>query len=139
MDKFKVGVTDATLNKLEEAGFQISMPIVSAEINSMDQPFNVRVMVRTPKNQGWTDEYHTLEFFAESVFSCQHETTGCNRMTQPITIYVARCTFRALNSFRRYPWSPLLQQQWPDVASQMMTMRMTMSMLGWNQPQGFNP
>lgn len=88
MDKFKVGVTDATLNKLEEAGFQISMPIVSAEINSMDQPFNVRVMVRTPKNQGWTDEYHTLEFFAESVFSCQHETTGCNRMTQPITIYV---------------------------------------------------
>ena len=51
MDKFKVGVTDATLNKLEEAGFQISMPIVSAEINSMDQPFNVRVMVRTPKNQ----------------------------------------------------------------------------------------
>ena len=68
MDKFKVGVTDATLNKLEEAGFQISMPIVSAEINSMDQPFNVRVMVRTPKNQGWTDEYHTLNSLLKVYF-----------------------------------------------------------------------
>jgi hypothetical protein len=88
VDKFKVGVTDETMAKLESADFQISMPVVSTEINAQDQPVNVRVMVRTPKNQGWSDEYHTLEFFAESVFSCTYELTGCNRMSQPITIYV---------------------------------------------------
>jgi len=88
VDKFKVGVTDETMKKLEQGGFQISMPVVAAEINSQDQPQNIRVMVRTPKNQGWSDEYHTLEFYAESVFSCTYEITGCNRMSQPITIYV---------------------------------------------------
>ena len=88
VDKFKVGVTDATIEKLEKDGFQISMPVVATEINAQDQPQNVRVMVRTPKNQGWSDSYHTLEFFAESVFSCSYEITGCNRMSQPITIYV---------------------------------------------------
>ena len=88
VDKFKVGVTDATIEKLEKDGFQISMPVVATEINAQDQPQNVRVMVRTPKNQGWSDSYHTLEFFAESVFSCTYEITGCNRMSQPITIYV---------------------------------------------------
>ena len=45
-------------------------------------------MVRTPKNQGWTDEYHTLEFEAVSEFSCRYELTGCNSMSQMITIYV---------------------------------------------------
>ena len=88
VDKFKVGVTEETIKKLETDGFQISMPVVATEINSQDQPQNVRVMVRTPKNQGWSDSYHTLEFFAESVFSCTYEITGCNRMSQPITIYV---------------------------------------------------
>jgi len=88
VDKFKVGVTDETMKKLEDADFQISMPVVATEINAQDQPQNIRVMVRTPKNQGWSDEYHTLEFFAESVFSCTYELTGCNRMSQPITIYV---------------------------------------------------
>ena len=45
-------------------------------------------MVRTPKNQGWTDEYYTLEFEAVSEFSCRYETGGCNSMSQMITIYV---------------------------------------------------
>ena len=88
VDKFKVGVTEETMKKLELGGFQISMPVVATEINAQDQPENIRVMVRTPKNQGWSDEYHTLEFFAESTFSCTYELTGCNRMSQPITIYV---------------------------------------------------
>ncbi len=88
IDKFKVGVTDETMLELDKGGFQVSMPVVAAEINAQDQPQNIRVMVRTPKNQGWSDEYHTLEFFAESVFSCTYEITGCNRMSQPITIYV---------------------------------------------------
>ena len=87
-DKFKVGVTDDSRDKLEEKGFQISIPLVSVEIEGMAAPMKVRVMVRTPKNQGWTDEYHTLEFEAISEFSCRYETSGCNSMAQMITIYV---------------------------------------------------
>ena len=87
-DKFIVGVTEDSRDKLEEKGFQISIPLVSLEIVQGDEPQKVRVMVRTPKNQGWTDEYHTLEFEAVSEFSCRYELTGCNSMSQMITIYV---------------------------------------------------
>ena len=87
-DKFKVGVTDASREKLEDNGFQISIPAVAVEIDGMAAPQKVRVMVRTPKNQGWTDEYYTLEFEAISEFSCRYETGGCNSMAQMITIYV---------------------------------------------------
>ena len=81
-------MTDDSRDKLEEKGFQISIPLVSVEIEGMAAPMKVRVMVRTPKNQGWTDEYHTLEFEAISEFSCRYETSGCNSMAQMITIYV---------------------------------------------------
>tara|TARA_B110000444_G_scaffold37757_1_gene33300 strand:- start:859 stop:1764 length:906 start_codon:yes stop_codon:yes gene_type:complete len=87
-DKFKVGVTDDSRDKLEENGFQISIPLVSVEIDGMAAPMKVRVLVRTPKNQGWTDEYHTLEFEAISDFSCRYETSGCNSQSQMVTIYV---------------------------------------------------
>ena len=87
-DKFAVGVTEDSRDKLEDKGFQISIPLVSVEIESMAAPTKVRVLVRTPKNQGWTDEYHTLEFTAVSEFSCRYETSGCNSMSQMITIYV---------------------------------------------------
>jgi len=88
LDKFRVGIDDESREDLEDAGFQISMPLVSVEIDSMAEPTKVRVLVRTPKNQGWTDEYHTLNFIAVSDFSCRHETTGCNYESQMITIYV---------------------------------------------------
>ncbi|MGY8744951.1 MAG: choice-of-anchor T family protein [Candidatus Poseidoniales archaeon] len=87
-DKFSVGVTDDSRDKLEEKGFQISIPLVAVEIEGMAAPTKVRVLVRTPKNQGWTDEYFTLEFEAISEFSCRYETSGCNSMAQMVTIYV---------------------------------------------------
>jgi len=87
-DKFTVGVTDDSRDKLEEKGFQISIPLVAVEIEGMAAPTKVRVLVRTPKNQGWTDEYSTLEFEAISEFSCRYETSGCNSMAQMVTIYV---------------------------------------------------
>ena len=87
-DKFLVGITEDSRDKLEDKGFQISIPLVSVEILGGDEPQKVRVLVRTPKNQGWTDEYHTLEFVAVSEFSCRYELTGCNSMGQMITIYV---------------------------------------------------
>jgi hypothetical protein len=73
---------------LEDEGFQISIPLVSVEIESMGAPTKVRILVRTPKNQGWTDEYHTLAFAAISDFSCRYELSGCNYEEQMITIYV---------------------------------------------------
>ena len=87
-DKFSVGVTDDSRDKLEEKGFQISIPLVAVEIEGMAAPTKFRVLVRTPKNQGWTDEYFTLEFEAISEFSCRYETSGCNSMAQMVTIYV---------------------------------------------------
>ena len=87
-DKFKVGVTEKTRDKLEDDGFQISIPLVSVEIEQGGVPTKVRILVRTPKNQGWTDEYHTLAFAAISDFSCRYELSGCNYEEQMITIYV---------------------------------------------------
>ena len=88
VDKFQVGVTDSNREMLEEAGFQISMSMPSVEINSMDAPQQVRVQVRTPKNQGWTDQYFTIQFVAESEFSCRHEIAGRNDETAMTTVYV---------------------------------------------------
>ena len=87
LDKFKVEVTEASMAKLDEAGFQIQLPLVSTEIMAGDPPEKVRVLVRTPKNQGWTDKYFQLEFQATSDFSCRIEGQ-CNSEAQQITIYV---------------------------------------------------
>ena len=87
-DRFKVGLVDESRVKLEDNGFTISIPLVAVEIDPGATPTKVRIMVRTPKNQGWTDEYHTLQFTAESEFSCRHEKGGCNSEVQSITIYV---------------------------------------------------
>jgi hypothetical protein len=92
-DRFKVGLVDESRLKLEDNGFTISIPLVAVEIEPGAVPAKVRVMVRTPKNQGWSDEYHTLQFTAESEYSCRYEKgpdgkAKCNSETQSITIYV---------------------------------------------------
>ena len=33
--------------------------------------------MRTPKDWGWTDQYYTMNFYAESEFSCKNG--GCER------------------------------------------------------------
>jgi hypothetical protein len=87
MDKFKVEVTENSMARLEDAGFQVQLPLVSTEIESQSPPQKIRVLVRTPKNQGWTDQYYQLEFQATSDFSCRTEN-ACNTESQQITIYV---------------------------------------------------
>jgi hypothetical protein len=86
VDFMKVGITDASRKSLEEAGFTINLPAVKVQLESKVAPQKVRVMIRTPKNQGWTDAYHVLDFYAESDFACQNG--GCMRESQMITIYV---------------------------------------------------
>jgi hypothetical protein len=86
IDRMKIGVTENTRDTLEEAGFTVNLPqnVVTIEPNAA--PETARIMVRTPKNQGWSDAYHVLEFYAESEFACQNG--GCNRESQMITVYV---------------------------------------------------
>ena len=86
IDFMKVGITDSSRKALEEAGFTINLPAVKVQLESKTAPQKVRIMVRTPKNQGWTDAYHVLDFYAESDFACQNG--GCMRESQMITIYV---------------------------------------------------
>jgi hypothetical protein len=86
VDFMKVGITDASRKSLEDAGFTINLPAVKVQLESKVAPQKVRVMIRTPKNQGWTDAYHVLDFYAESDFACQNG--GCMRESQMITIYV---------------------------------------------------
>jgi len=86
IDRMKIGVTDLTRENLEESGFTINLPINVVQIEPNTAPEKARVLVRTPKNQGWTDAYHVLDFYAESDFACKNG--GCNRESQMITIYV---------------------------------------------------
>ena len=86
IDFMKVGVTDASRDDLEQAGFTINLPAVKVQIDAIPTATNVRVMARTPKTQGWSDAYHVLDFYAESEFACNNG--GCIRESQMITVYV---------------------------------------------------
>jgi hypothetical protein len=86
IDRMKIGVTENTRDTLEEAGFTVNLPQTVVTIEPNTAPETARIMVRTPKNQGWSDAYHVLEFYAESEFACQNG--GCNRESQMITVYV---------------------------------------------------
>ena len=85
-DFMKVGITDSYRKSLEDAGFTVTLPAVKKGVENGPTPTNVEIKVRTPKNQGWTDAYHVLDFYAESEFACT--TGGCITETQMITIYV---------------------------------------------------
>ena len=86
IDRMKIGVTENTRETLEAAGYTVSLPQTVVTIEPNTAPETARIMVRTPKNQGWSDAYHVLEFYAESEFACQNG--GCNRESQMITVYV---------------------------------------------------
>lgn len=86
-DKMRFSIPDKNLDDLREDGFQITLPAVSMEMQATDTPYKVRINVRTPKNQGWTDEYFQMEFQTQSDFSCREEDCLTTE-TQMITIYV---------------------------------------------------
>tara|TARA_B110001452_G_C15222522_1_gene423791 strand:+ start:53 stop:982 length:930 start_codon:yes stop_codon:yes gene_type:complete len=86
IDFMKVGISETSRLNLEEAGFTINLPAVKVQIDATTTPSKVRIMIRTPKTQGWSDAYHVLDFFAESEFACNNG--GCVRESQMITIYV---------------------------------------------------
>jgi len=60
---------------------------VSVEIESSAPAEKVRVQIRTPKNQGWTDKFFNLQFKATSEYSVRTEGIP-NYMVQSMTIYI---------------------------------------------------
>tara|TARA_A100001037_G_scaffold288332_1_gene298802 strand:- start:37 stop:996 length:960 start_codon:yes stop_codon:yes gene_type:complete len=95
-DKFRVGLTEDSRNNLEDYGFHISIPLTSIEIDYGAAPVKVRVQIRTPEcvtdcptNSDSDNEMSfTVEFFAESDFSCKYEASGCNKESVMSTIIV---------------------------------------------------
>ncbi|MBM66951.1 MAG: hypothetical protein CMB39_00640 [Euryarchaeota archaeon] len=84
-DKFNVEISN--YDELNDEGFQLSLPLVSQEIDSLAPPEKFRVQMRTPKNQGWTDKYYSLQFKATSEYSVRTEGIP-NYQIQVMTIYI---------------------------------------------------
>tara|TARA_B110000495_G_C22933468_1_gene545778 strand:+ start:151 stop:1062 length:912 start_codon:yes stop_codon:yes gene_type:complete len=84
-DKFFVEVQN--YDELNDAGFQLSIPLITDEIESLAPPTKFRIQMRTPKNQGWTDKYYNLQFKATSDFSIRTEGIP-NYQVQSMTIYI---------------------------------------------------
>ena len=85
MDRFNVEIVN--YDELNDEGFQLSIPLVSVEIESLAPAEKVRIQMRTPKNQGWTDKYFNLQFKATSEYSVRTEGIP-NYMIQSMTIYI---------------------------------------------------
>ena len=84
-DKFNVEIKN--YDELNDEGFQLSLPLVSQEIDSLAPPEKFRVQMRTPKNQGWTDKYYSLQFKATSEYSVRTEGIE-NYQIQVMTLYI---------------------------------------------------
>jgi hypothetical protein len=85
MDRFAIGIDNR--EELNDEGFQLSIPLVSVEIESLAPPQKIYVQMRTPKNQGWTDKYYNLNFKAVSDYSIK--TVGVpDYQIQTMTIYI---------------------------------------------------
>ena len=84
-DKFNVEIQN--YDELNDEGFQLSLPIISKEIDSLAPAEKFRVQMRTPKNQGWTDKYFNLQFKATSEYSVRSEGVP-NYQIQVMTIYI---------------------------------------------------
>ncbi|HIF16102.1 MAG TPA: hypothetical protein EYQ85_02485 [Candidatus Poseidoniales archaeon] len=90
-DKFRFAVIDQNPDDtLADKGFQVTLPAVSMVMAATDTPYKAKVNVRTPKIQGWTDEYYQLQFSAMSDFTCKEDKDNCelDAESQIITIYV---------------------------------------------------
>ncbi|MAH99171.1 MAG: hypothetical protein CMA12_07530, partial [Euryarchaeota archaeon] len=84
-DKFNVEIQN--YDELNDAGFQLSLPLVSQEIDSLAPAEKFRVQMRTPKNQGWTDKYFNMQFKATSEYSVRSEGVPTQQI-QVMTIYI---------------------------------------------------
>ena len=84
-DQFIIAV--ANRDDLADSGFQISLPEVNTWIESKAPPQKMRVMMRTPKKQGWSDHYYQLDFQATSEHSIRSGGVEMSQ-TQMVTLYI---------------------------------------------------
>ncbi len=84
-DQFIISVNNR--DDLADAGFQISLPEVNTWIESKAPPQKMRVMMRTPKKQGWSDHYYQLDFKTTSEHSIRSGGVEMSQ-TQMITLYI---------------------------------------------------
>ena len=84
-DQFIISVNNR--DELADAGFQISLPEVNTWIESKAPPQKMRVMMRTPKKQGWSDHYYQLDFRATSEHSIRSGGVEMSQ-TQMVTLYI---------------------------------------------------
>ena len=84
-DQFIIAVNNR--DELADAGFQISLPEVNTWIESKAPPQKMRVMMRTPKKQGWSDHYYQLDFKTTSEHSIRSGGVEMSQ-TQMITLYI---------------------------------------------------
>ena len=84
-DQFIISVNNR--DELADAGFQISLPEVNTWIESKAPPQKMRVMMRTPKKQGWSDHYFQLDFRATSEHSIRSGGVEMSQ-TQMVTLYI---------------------------------------------------
>lgn len=83
----RMNIEIANYDELNDEGFTLSLPLVNVEIESKSPPEKVRVQIRTPKNQGWTDKYFNLQFKATSDYSVRTEGIP-NSQIQSVTLYI---------------------------------------------------
>ena len=84
-DKFNVEIQN--YDEMVDEGFQLSLPLISQEIDSLAPTEKFWVQMRTPKNQGRTDKYFSLQFKATSEYSVRSEGVP-NYQIQVMTIYI---------------------------------------------------
>ncbi|MDP6906538.1 MAG: choice-of-anchor T family protein [Candidatus Thalassarchaeaceae archaeon] len=85
-DQFIIGVENR--EDLEDDGFQISLPETTTWVDSKAPPETMRVMMRTPKKQGWSDQYYNLQFCAVSDHSLRSNVLFPIMQCQSVTIYI---------------------------------------------------
>ena len=95
VDIFILAVDYDSLRVLENAGFSITLPMVSVEIDSMAAPMKVRVTMRTPtgyenwpiNSEGQHEMTFKLDFIVKSDFSCRMEGCLTEKATTTITVF----------------------------------------------------
>ena len=83
-DTMMIGVYDESMDKLERAGFTISVIASSIEIYSGDST-TIEFEIRAPGGAN-KEKYYTIEFYVVSEFSCRYQ--WCDYQSASVTIRV---------------------------------------------------
>ena len=89
-DKMNVGVLSYSRDKLESSGFMITGTVASLTIDSKTTK-SANWEIRAPEDVSG-EQFHTIEFYITSEYSCRSEPSGCNQQTVMLTVRVLEDT-----------------------------------------------